>query len=207
VDWLRLSGRPSPASTPEAGAPASVAVEAAAPGVAALLEGVPEGRTRSVLDLGSGSPESLEAYHRFARRIRFADLLGYAISPRGRGPVEDLLREIPAQPDAPYDLVFAWDVLDRLFPEYHGPLVTRLVEVTAPEARLHVVARGSAESVMRPLRFSLLGTDRMRYEPAGRDRPALPRLLPAQVAHILEPFRVTRGFTLKGEMREYVAVR
>lgn len=206
MGWLRRVGRPGPPPEPESGEDVSEAIEAAAPGVAALLEGVPEDGSHAVLDLGAAAASSLGLYSRFARRIRFADLSGVAAAARGRGPV-DLLRAVPAQPERPYDLVFAWDILDRLVPEYHAPLVARLVEVTAPRARLHVVVRGSDDNVTRPLRFRLLDTDRMSYEPTGPARQVLPRHLPAQLAHLLEPFRVVRGFTLKGDLREYVAVR
>jgi hypothetical protein len=204
MDWLRRVGHPPPTGQ-EPDPVVSEAVEAAAPGVAALLEGVAEDGRHAVLDLGAASPYSLDFYSRFARRIRFADLLGHAVSAWGLGSVADLLASVPPAPERPYDLVFAWDILDRLLPEYHAPLMARLDAVTARDVRLHVVVRGSAETGVKPLRFALLDIDRMRYEPTGPVRSALPRHLPAQLAHLLEPFRVTRGFTLKGDLREYVA--
>jgi hypothetical protein len=207
VSWLRRAGGESPPAGPEPRQRASEAVETAAPGVAALLDGIPEDGTRSVLDLGAAAPASLDVYSRFGRRIRFADVVAHAAAHTGLGSVSQLLSAVPLQPERPYDLVFAWDVLDRLLPEYHAPLIARLVEVTAPDARLHAVVRASGEGAIRPLRFTLLDTDRMRYEPVGPLRPAQPRLLPAQLAHLLEPFHVVRGFTLKGELREYVALR
>jgi hypothetical protein len=207
VNWLRRAGRQAQPSEPEPERPVSEAVEAAAPGVAALLEGVSEDGSHAVLDLGAASAASLSLYGRFARRIRFADVTGQALSPLGRGSVSGLLEALPPQPEHPYDLVFAWDALDRLLPELHAPLVARLAEVTAPRARLHVVVRGSQQRTVRPLRFKLLDVDRMSYEPVGVAHPALPRHLPAQLAHLLEPFRVARGFTLKGDLREYVALR
>jgi hypothetical protein len=122
-------------------------------------------------------------------------------------PLDRILEAIPAQPDHPYDLIFAWDVLDWIHPEHREPLVDRIVKVAAPDARLHAVVAATDKTVARPLRFALLDTDRMRFEPTGPVRPVLPRLLPAQLGHLLEPFRVVRGYTLKGDLREYVAVR
>lgn len=206
MDWLRRAGREPPSPEREPDEEASEAVESAAPGVAALLEGVSEDRSHAVLDLAAATASSLNVYSRFARRIRFADLPGVAASPRG-GSVTGLLEAIPAQPDHPYDLVFGWDVLDRLFTEYHAPLVARLAEVTTARARLHVVVHGSEDDAVRPLRFRLLDRDRMSYEPTGPAQLARPRLLPAHVGQLLEPFHVMRGFTLKGNLREYVAVR
>lgn len=206
MDWLRRVGRDPPQPEPEPGEEASEAVETAAPGVAALLEGVSEDKSHAVLDLGAATSSSLDVYARFTRQVYFADLPRVASSPRGRS-VEGLLEALPARPERPYDLVFAWDVLDRLFAEYHVPLVARLAEITAANARLHVVVRGSKEGPTRMLRFQLLGTDRMRYEATGPPQVGRSRLLPAQVGQLLTPFQVVRGFTLKGDLREYVAVR
>jgi hypothetical protein len=207
VNWLGRLGRQRPPSEPEPDEAVPEATEAASPGVAALLEDVREDGSHAVLDLGAAAASSLGVYGRFARRVRFADLAGHAMSPEGRGSVTALLAGVPAQPDHPYDLVFAWDILDRLYPEFHAPLVARLAEVTAPHARLHVVARGSDQRIARPLRFRLVDIDRMCYEPMGPAREVRPRHLPAQLAHLLEPFHVVRGFTLKGDLREYVALR
>lgn len=209
MDWLRRVGRDPPPQERESEPQEEdvEAVEAAAPGVAALLEGVREDGSHAVLDLGAATASSLRVYSRFARRIRFADLPGVATSPRGRGSVTGLLEAIPSQDERPYDLVFAWDVLDRLFTEYHAPLVARLAEVTAANARLHVVVHASDGDTIRPLQFKLLDTDRMRYEPTGPEQLGRPRLLPAQVGQLLAPFNMVRGFTLKGGLREYLAVR
>lgn len=186
---------------------ASEAIETAAPGIAALLQGVSQDGGHSVLDLGSGSASSLQVYGTFARHVRFADLPGYVTSHRGRGSIAGMMEGVPPQPRNPYDLIFAWDVLDQLYTEYHAPLVARLAEVSSPDARLHVVVRASEQDTTRPLRFMLHQTDRMRYESTGREQPARKKLLPAYINQLLLPFRVLHGFTLKGGLREYVAAR
>jgi hypothetical protein len=207
VNWLRGTGRSPPLDTPASRAPVAGPTEGAAPGVAALLEGASEGRSRAVLDLGTATDTSLRAYGRFARWIRFADLLGDANWPRPDGSTADVFETMLVQPDHPYDLVFAWDVLDRLFPEQRPRLLQRLAEITAPDARLHAIVRSSQETLTFPLRFTLLEVGRIRYEPAGTFALPGPRLLPAEVAKVLAPFRVAHAFTLKSGLREYVAVR
>jgi hypothetical protein len=207
VDWLsRVAGRPSQAR-PDPEESAGEAVESAAPGVAALLDGVSEDGTHAVLDLGLASPSSLAVYGRFARHIRFADVAGFAMSHRGRAPVERLIEAVPPQSRAPYDLIFAWNVFDRLYPEDRPWLVAHLARVSAPDARLHVVIDGGEQGATPHLHYTLLDTDRMRYEPAIPARPARSRILPAQVTHLLVPFRVHHGFTLRANLREYVAFR
>lgn len=203
MDWLRRAQRtalPSAGGTDET---AHGTVERATPGVAALLEGVQEDRSHAVLDLGAAADSSLRVYARFARRIRFADLLADGTLRQAWAAVLDAL---PPQPEHAYDLVFAWDILNRLLPDQRPRLVQRLAEVSAPDARLHVVV-GSEGAATRPLRFTLLDLDRMRCEPTGPARPARSQLLPAEVERLLVPFRVVRAFTLKGGLREYVAVR
>jgi hypothetical protein len=168
-----------------------------------MFDRVPEDGSHAILDLGPGTDASLRVYGRFARWIRFADVL----SPSGRsGGWAAEIKAIPPQTTRPYDLVFAWNVFNRLEPEFRPLLVDRLREITAPGARLHVVMEHDHPSV-HPLRFSLPNTDWMRYEATGPPRPALPEILPAEVERLLAPFRVLRAFTSKVGLREYMAVR
>jgi hypothetical protein len=179
-------------------------MERSAPGVAAVLEGVSEDGTHSVLDLGPASGSSLRVYGRFARWVRFADLL----SARSRDGLASALEAVPAQPDRPYDLIFAWNVIDRLSRAERSRLMERIAEVSSADARLHMVVRaaeGGADAP--PLRFALLDVDRVECRPGEGARTLPGRLLPAEVEDIVHPFRVMRGFTLKGGLREYAAVR
>lgn len=204
MGWLRRGDRSRGSSDdgPD-GEPFSEPVERSVPGVAALLDEVGESGSHAVLDLGPAVSANLDVYGRFAGAVRFADLLDV----RSRAGLRSALEEIPARPDRPYDLVFAWDTLDRLYPPERPLLMERLVEVTSPDARLHAVFRASDTGATPPLRFVLLDTDRVRCEPAGPKRSAGPRLLPTEVEELLGPFEVIKGFTLRGQLREYVAAR
>jgi hypothetical protein len=182
-------------------------MESTAPGVAAMFDGLSEDGSHSVLDLGPASSASLAVYARFARHVRFSDLTGLALSRTGHEPIQHVLDAVPPHSEQPYDLIFAWDVFDRLLPEDHQPVMRRLAEISALNARLHAVVSGADLGTAPHIRCTLLDTDRVLYEPATTVRPARSRLLPAQMAHLLVPFRVVRGFTLKGNLREYVAVR
>jgi hypothetical protein len=180
------------------------AVERQTPGVAAFLQGVTQDRSHAVLDLGPASEASLTVYSRFARRVRFADVLAAASSPEGWAGAIGALRP---QPERPYDLVFAWDLMDRLDAEGRKRLVDRLIAISAPDARMHLMVEAPEKSATVPQRYTLLDVDRMRCEATGPARATPPRLLPAQVERVLAPFKVVRAFTLKGGMREYVAMR
>lgn len=202
MDWLPQPGNssaiaPSVDLVPEGR-------ERPTPGVAALLDGVEEDRSHSVLDLGAAAASGLRLYGRFARRVRFAGILSGGTAKQGW---QTLVTALPPQPESPYDLLFAWDILDRLFPEERPRLVERLAEVSAVDARLHVIVDATEDDLRQPLRYTLLGPDRMLCEPSGPPQPARGRILPAEVEKVLKPFHVIRAFTLKGGLREYVAVR
>ncbi len=117
------------------------------------------------------------------------------------------MQGIPPNPHQPYDLVLAWNLLDRLSPEGKRLLIERLDTLTADGARLYVAVDASGSTETRPLRFKLLGVDRVRQEVAGPPEAAQAQLLPAQVERLLAPFEVVRAFTLRVGLREYVAVK
>jgi hypothetical protein len=217
MDWLRRIGGSASSAPPESEETTPGAVEGAAPGIAALFDGVEEDGTHSVLDLGPATDSKLRVYGRFARRMRFVDLLAAATPQTLRGipPLESGTPEngwagamgaLEAQEDRPYDLIFAWDILDRIPPEERPRLVERLAAVGAANARLHVVVEASERPTAHPLRFTLLGVDRIRYEAVGPARPSRPRIHSAEVERLLAPFQVVRAFTLKVGLREYVAI-
>lgn len=204
MDWLRRVGRtPAPAvKAPDE--PVSEGVERATPGIAAFFDRIDEEGEHAVLDLGPADNSSLRVYSRYARWVRFADLLAEPVPPEGW---EAALRSLPPHPERPYDLVLAWDVLDHTPPEVRPRLIERVAEISAADARLFVVVDTSAGSTTQPIRFSLLDIDRMRYAMAGPAQPGWPPLLPAEVERLLVPFHVARAFTSQIGLREYVAIR
>jgi hypothetical protein len=206
MNWLRRDRQAEPAPPPERPPPAPEATEGAAPGITTVLDGLVEDRSHAVLDLGAATDASLRVYGRYARWVRFVDLAGDERWPRPAGSARTLLQAVPLSP-RPYDLIFAWDVLDRVFPEERPHVMSWIAERAAPDARLHAIVRSSDEAPRHPLRFSLLDTDRIRYEVAGSGAVAAHRLLPAEVMNLLTPFHVVRAFTLKNGLREYAAVR
>lgn len=118
-------------------------------------------------------------------------------------------------PRRPYDVVLAWDILDRLDPCERGALIERLTDVTAPRARLYAVVRSSGGATTRPFRSTLIHLDRVSQQVVGPvvdpvggpPEPAGDVLLPAHVERILAPFEVAHAFILTTGLREYVAVK
>ena len=206
MGWLERIQRPRPsqsASTEPHEAPA-LPEERTSPGLAALFEALSADGLHSVLDLGHAGTRHLELLSRYARRIRFAGLI-----PKSADEEEwtAALRSLPPNPDHPYDVVLAWDLVDRLEPEARQPVMRRLAEVTAPGARLYTVVDASGAKATPPLRFSLVDFGRVAQRAVGEPEPTRRQLLPAQVERVLEPFRVLHAFTLRTGLREYVAMR
>jgi len=207
VNWLlrRIRRRPPEeprTDEPEKELPSSVV--RSSPGVAAIFAGLREDRSHTVLDLGTASEASLRLYGKFARWIRFVDLL--PDPPHGDAWLEALER-IPPVPDRPYDLVLMWNVMDHLRRDERPALIRRLAQLTAPGSRLYVLVDGSGARTTHPLRFDLEDVNRVRREVAGPLRPSQPQLLPAEVERLLAPFEVAHAFTLRQDWREYVAHR
>lgn len=203
MSWLRRDGPSRRSGDDRSKEAPGEAVERSAPGVDALLDDLCRDGSHAVLDLGPAVAENFRLYGQFADRIRFVDLL----SVRSRRGVRTALKGIPPRPERPHDLVFAWDALDRLDSPERPLVMERIVETTAPGARLHAVFRSSDQVRPPPLRFVLLESGRVRCEPVDRPGGPGPHLLPTEVEELLHPFEVIRGFTLRGQLREYVAVR
>jgi hypothetical protein len=209
VAWLgrTRAHKEPPASTVNGeaeGASSGTPVERTSPGLAALFERLSRDGRHAILDLGAAGSEHLSIFSPFARRIRFAGLL-----PR---PPEceawaAALRRLPSNEEQPYDVVLAWDVLDRLDPGERPAVIERLAEITAPDARLYAVVDASGAATAHPVRFTLRSPDRVVQVPVGRTETAHPQLLPAHVERTLKPFEVQHAFTLRQGLREYVAAK
>jgi hypothetical protein len=184
--------------------PGPLMVERCAPGLAALFGGLHEDGSHSILDLGPAAESSFRLYSRFARKISFNGLLE---APLRSETWTEALKALPERVDEPFDVVLAWNVLDRVPPELRPTLVSRLVGVTVPGARLYVLVDASGRSTAQPLRFSPSGVDMVCQQITGDSYPAGTGLLPAEVRRLLAPFEVVQAFTLKDGFREYVSVR
>lgn len=199
--WLgRIAGRAghAPKSAPLA------PVVRAAPGLAALFETLDPGRTHAVLDFGAAAESSLATYSLLARQVRFADL---SATPSAATEWPAALEQAQSASGDPFDALLVWDTLGRVSAEDRALLISRLAELSAPGARLHMVLEAPEHSGPRPVRFSLVDRGHMRHELTWDDASSVARLLPLHVERMLAPFQVERAFTLKDGLREYVAVR
>jgi hypothetical protein len=176
----------------------------AGPGLTALFESLDDDRSHAVLDLGAAGDKSLATYSRLARQVRFADL---SSRPAAELDWAAALDQAASTAVEPFDVLLLWDTLGRLSAEERPRMVARLAQLAAPDARLHMVLEAPERTGPRPLRFSLADAGHMRHEVTWDDPAPPSRLLPANVERMLAPFQVVHAFTLKGGLREYLAVR
>lgn len=206
MSWLdRLRARPTEATGPERELeeePAPSVLERASPGLTALFGVMKPERAHSILDLGEASRRHLAVLSPYARQIRFAGLVP---APPAGNTLRVALGRLPPNAAHPYDVVLAWDVLDRLGAADRQALLERVVELTAPRARLYASVDTSGAETIQPVRWTLVSVDRISQEPVGAPERAKPVLLPAQAERLLNPFKVTHAFSLRVGAREYVA--
>jgi hypothetical protein len=171
------------------------------PALEALFGALHDDGRHRVLDLGEADGRRLRLLGRFARSIRFAGLLP------GGPSADGWLEALPSHPRQAYDVVLAWDLLDRVPASRHAEVVARLAEITADGARLYAVVDSNADATRRTVAFTLADLEHVHEREIGPARPAGTPLLPAQVERALAPFQVARAFTLRSGQREYVATK
>lgn len=206
MDWLDrirsvAGGRPEQEEPED---PGPTPVVRAAPGIEELFRGLREDGSHAVLDLGSSEAARFRLYGRFARKIRFAELV--PTPPRG-AEWTTALRSLRPPSRQLFDVVLLWNVLDLLAPGERRSLIEKLTGLTSPGARLYAIVDSIEEPTIQPLRFTLLDLERVSQEPVGRPTEAPHRLLPAEVERLLKPFEVVRAYTLRMGLREYVTVK
>lgn len=176
----------------------------ASPGLVSLFGSLHADGRHSILDFGPAEGRRLRLLGRFARRIRFAELVPEP--PRGDELV-GALEDLEPHSTGHYDVVLAWDLFDRLDEAERSRVMERIVEVTSLGALLFAIVESSESATRRPMRYSLVELGRVIQEPAGAAQPAGPPLLPRQVERLLSPFEVVTAVSLRAGFREYVARR
>lgn len=211
--WPHGPDRDVPAGDDDDGPAASPVepFEYSSPGLRALLAGLSEGGGHRILDLGPVVPANLEVYSRFARVVRFVDLLRDELAAGGVPPGGAILsapavaRLLPERAGS-FDVVLAWDLPSYLDGTTCRTLMAQLAACGAPHARL--VAMLVAAEVMseKPLRFELREGGRVSAAPVTAAMRGGPNLAPAEEQRRLEPFVVDHSVLLRHGLREYLAV-
>ena len=174
------------------------------PALEALFGALHADGRHCVLDLAEADGRRLRLLGRFARSVCFAGLLPHAPPQAGWAAA---LGSLSAHPRQAYDVVLAWDLLDRVPGGLHSEVVGRIAEITSESARLYAVVDAGNGPTRRVVSFTLSDLGHVAEREVAPPEAAGPPLLPAHVERALGPFRVERAFTLRSGQREYVALK
>jgi len=225
---------PMPGPTPEREAGPVVH---RSPGLAVALHGLDPRRPCRVLDLGPAMSCTVTFFAEYRCRLGIVDLLENLATARreaaarppvqAQGPktqrsasrraleaatreaalVDRVLDELLPGDQGGLDVVLAWDVLDHLEQPAAQALVRRLAQLCRPGARMLAMVAISREQALAPIRFGIVGADRLEYRPGSLQPSKGAVLSPAAVELLLDGFETVHSVVLRHGLREVVAVR
>ncbi|HVT61550.1 MAG TPA: class I SAM-dependent methyltransferase [Thermoanaerobaculia bacterium] len=148
------------------------------------LRGEPASRRSS----GNGLPHSREwADSALADRL-FAELL-------------------PFPPETRFDAVLAWDLFNYMERREVSALARHLTRFCRPGALLFALISILKQIPAQPIRFRILDSERLAYEPRTTASRPCPRYAPAELDNWLRGFRLDRSFLMRHGIQEYLFVR
>lgn len=177
-----------------------------------LLQGLAPPPKKTVLDLGPASGDNVDQLAAFSRHHCklfianfFEDLseLGPAARRSRKSFAEACRRFLSFPPDTRFDLVLAWDLFNYLSLEEIGLLSAHLLDFCAPRTRLMAMVSIYQQIPDRPFRFSIRGSDSLRYETVSRGLRDSPRHNEGELVRRMKGFRVERAMLLRNGMQEY----
>ena len=210
------------ASPRSEGPPSGAAAETAAPlpqhslGLPALLEHLPAEGRPAVLDLGPAVGANVDFFLELGCRVHVADLYDSLPArepswsdPEGDGAV--LPRGLLPRGPACFDLVLAWDLLNYLTP----PQMRAVAQALEPCSRRGTVVFALVATLRqmppRPLRYRIVGRDRLLYEDGPAEAPraaeatrACPRYHQPDLERALPGFGVATSYLLRTGVQEYL---
>jgi hypothetical protein len=187
-------------------------------GLPALLDSLPTEGRPAILDLGPAVGVNIDFWSDLGCRVHVADLHDslHPSAPSWSEPEGDTAL-LPAGllPAAPaFDLVLAWDLLNYLTPPQMRAVARGLAACTRHGTMLFALIGTLRQMPPRPLRYRIVGRDRLLYEdgPAGAPRVAeatrpCPRYRQPDLERGLPLFSVATSYLLRTGVQEYLFAR
>lgn len=217
MTWLRRAADgpvPAPRATgADAEPPAPSKIDHKAPGLRTALERLRRPGA-SILDLGPPLAHNVAFFNRLGARVRILDLEATLLEERLWVAPAKLAhweaRVPPAMdldPEARFDLVLAWDLMNYLGRERWPTVARELVGRVAPGGMVHLLARTGKEMPDRPSHFRWIDSDQVREEPrATASRPA-PRLSHGEIEKLNPGLAAAKSFLDKTGLQELLLER
>ncbi len=182
------------------------------PALKAILDGLPPGSRREVLDLGPPLAGNIKLLSALSCRVRIADLhrslLAESVESRRPEAMGALFeRLLPLAPEEHFDALLAWDVFDYMRPDQVSSLMARLTPAFPPEALVLVLVSTRRQIPARPLGYRIVDRENLAYDgPLQPSRPG-PRYTQPDLARMMPGFSVRRSFLLRNGIQEYLLAR
>lgn len=215
--WLRRGvDEPVAPARPGAGdaspeAPAKV--DHRAPGLRTALERLRRPGA-SILDLGPPLAQNVSFFNRLGARVRILDLEATLVEERlwvAPAKLDHWEARVPAvldlDPEARFDLVLAWDLMNYLGRERWPTVAKELVARVAPGGMVHLLARTGKEMPDRPSHFRWIDSDQIREEPRATATRQAPRLSHGEIEKLNPGLAAAKSFLDKTGLQELLLER
>jgi hypothetical protein len=162
-----------------------------------------------VLDLGSGSAESLGFYSRFDAKVFVEDLRNDICTAGADDHALTSAVDRIAQhgPKGAYEVVMVWDLLNYLPLRLRAPFAQYVNKLTLTGSLLHVSVWTTTLMPESPLHFELLSGDEVLYrleEPPTRVSPLITK---PDLAKLFPEFERVRSFLSRTGIEEQLLVK
>ena len=199
VEAARQTPEPSPAPTPAFRSWA----------LADLLRSREADRRWRVLDLGSANHNNMSFF--LGRGASYVVEALYATTAPCRvggrfdaGSMRNLPDLLRFPPDARFDAILAWDLLDYLGAAGLAVLGERLAPHCHPRTLLHAMVAREGKLPAQPARWEIVDEQTIRQWPQGGPLLDAVRLTDASLQRALGAFRVDRSYLLQNGLQEFL---
>ncbi len=178
------------------------------PGLGQLCREMERHPPRAVLDLGSPSTENLRFLSDTGGNVSVGGLFRGA-SDSG-GPWSALFRfeDVETLPlpesDAPFDVVFLWDLVHYFEPAVFAAFVGRLAPLCRPSTLVLLSASATAPIPLVPIHFKIESRETLRYQLPSDERAASPGLCTRDIEKLMRGFVPVRIFHLRNGLQEFL---
>ena len=178
-------------------------------GLQALLDGVRDDQSYTILDLGPARESNVRFWSEFSCWLHVHDFYRTLLEWKAVGPAEELVEpdfstRLAFGEDTVFDIILTWDLFNYLELSELEALAQELSRWSRRGTRLFALVSSLPRISVSPLMFRILNREQLTYElPSQRTKPC-PRHSPRDIARLMGRFIVSRSFLSRQGIQEYV---
>lgn len=178
-------------------------------GLQALLDGVRDDQSYTILDLGPAREANVRFWSEFSCWLHIHDFYRTLLEWKAVGPVEEVVEpdfstRLAFGEDTVFDIILAWDLFNYLELSELEALSQELSRWSRRGTRLFALVSSLPRISVSPLMFSILNRQQLTYELPGQRTKPCPRHSPRDIARLMGRFTVSRSFLSRQGIQEYV---